>query len=297
MSRQARVQIVADEQKGEVRETLRSFLPWLEERAELAGVLLDRERGLEGIDADLVVVFGGDGTILSTARHMGEHQLPTLGINLGRLGFLAEFRVEAAQSAVELALAGRLREEHRLLIECHAPGQDSPVLLLNDAVCQRGMHRGLIELSVKVGNRSVTTYSGDGLIVATPVGSTAYSLSLGGPILAPELEALVLTPIAPHALPVRPLVVPSEKPVELTVEAPEGEPVGSLVCDGQVKWHVCGGDRILLRRAKSCFRLLTLEGNDFFSILRQKFDWAGSPQYAARIADLESPSENQDKVE
>jgi NAD+ kinase len=282
LARRPRVQIVGDEQKGEVRQVLGELQPWLEKRADIVGVQLGRDSSLEDIDADFVVVFGGDGTILSTARRMGRTQLPTLGVNLGRLGFLAEFRVEGARTALELALEGRLEEERRLLLECQAPGESEPVLLLNDAVCQRGMQLGLIEISARVGHKSVTTYSGDGLIVATPVGSTAYSLSLGGPILAPGVDALVLTPIAPHALPVRPLVVTATQVIELLVEAPTGEPVGSLVCDGQIKLPVCGGDRILLQKAKNDFRLLTLENRDFYSILRSKFGWAGSPRYTSR---------------
>ncbi len=277
-----KVLLLGDPKKGHVRRILDGYLPWIEARCEVVGVSLDREEDLEGYEADLCLVFGGDGTILSAARRMGRRQIPTLGVNLGRLGFLAEVTREGIEEVLEQAFAGRLEEEKRLLLECELPGERGPVLLLNDVVVQRGESRSLIGISTHVDEEYVTTYVGDGLVLASPVGSTAYSLAAGGPILAPDLDAYVLTPLAPHALPVRPLVVSGRHALRLTVEGPSGRPCGTVTIDGQVRVEVRGGDRIGVRVSKTRFRLLTSKGNDFFRILRKKFGWAGSPAYAKR---------------
>ncbi|MFQ5503772.1 MAG: NAD(+)/NADH kinase [Planctomycetota bacterium] len=282
-----RVILLGDEKKGEVRRVLDSFLPWLDERSEIIGVFMDREHQLEDLSADYCLVFGGDGSILSAARRMGSKQIPTLGVNLGKLGFLAEvaldneLALDGLKHAVECAFAGSLPEQERILVECTPPDQ-KPVLLLNDAVVHRAPRRALVEVTVRVGGSYVTTYAGDGLIMATPVGSTAYSMAAGGPVLSPELDALVLTPVAPHALPVRPLVVPSQLGIEMVLEGQQGSRVGTLVLDGQVEWPVHGADVLTFRVARTPFRLLMLDTVDFYRILRRKFGWAGSPRYVQR---------------
>ncbi|HHI79012.1 MAG TPA: NAD(+)/NADH kinase [Planctomycetes bacterium] len=277
-----RVLLLGDPKKGKVRRLLDGFLPWIEERSEVVGVCLDHEEDLSQYDADLLFAFGGDGTILSAARRLKRHQIPTLGINMGKLGFLAEATQESLRPVLEKALSGQLPEEQRLMLECWPPGASEAVLVLNDVVIHRSNHSSLVEVSVRIDDRYVTTYVGDGLIVATPVGSTAYSLAAGGPILSPEVDALVLSPIAPHALPVRPLVVPSSGRVTLEVEGRLGKEVGELSLDGQVGYKARGGDRIVLDISPVRFRLLTLEAEDFYKILRRKFGWAGSPRYARK---------------
>ncbi len=275
-----RVLLLGDESKGEVREVLRDVLPYLEERCEVLGTILDRNEELPHDGAELLFVFGGDGTILSAARRMGERQIPTLGINLGRLGFLAEVKLDAVHEALDLALAGKLTEDSRLLLRCEAPrASTASTLFLNDIVCQRNHDRNLIEIGLDVGRSFVTNYSGDGVIYSTPVGSTAYSLAAGGPILSPTVEACLVTALASHALPVRSLVVHSNQEVRLRMLGDDREPVGHLAIDGQIHVPLLGGDEVRVMPAKQRFRLLHLPGTDFFSILRRKFGWAGAPNY------------------
>ncbi|MAE76149.1 MAG: NAD(+) kinase [Planctomycetes bacterium] len=277
-----RVLVLGDETKGEVRRVIAAHKTWLEERCAVVATLLRRDDPIE-VSADLCLCFGGDGTILSAARRMGSNQIPTLGINLGKLGFLAELTPEDLPDRAEAALRGELPEKKCLLLECSVSSDpETKVLVLNDAVVQRDRDSRLAAVTVSVGGRHVTNYVGDGLIVATPIGSTAYSLAAGGPIVAHDVEALVLTPLAPHALPVRPLVVPAEEEVVLQLEGEPGEAVGSLVLDGQVSFPIRGGDQIRVRPSPVRFRLLTSRDEDFFRILRAKFGWAGSPRYSAR---------------
>jgi NAD+ kinase len=216
--------------------------------------------------------------MLSAARRMGPRQMPTLGVNLGKLGFLAEVTTDEVEQVVDLALRGKLVEEQRMLVECRSPEADAPALVLNDVVVQRNVDAPLIELTVRVGGEYVTTYVGDGVILATPVGSTAYSLGAGGPILAPDVDAVVLTPLAPHALPVRPLVVPGGASVEMLVEGAAGV-AGTLVLDGRVACQVRPGDVVAVRRSPTRFRMLVRQADGFFRVLREKFGWAGSPRY------------------
>ena len=269
-----RVLVLGDESKGELATVLPRVQKFLEERSALVDVILQRDAPIP-VDVDLVVVLGGDGTILSAARRMGARQVPTLGINLGKLGFLAEVGVDRLEIALEAALLDQLSEKARLLVECTPPGREETVHVLNDVVVQRGDVRRMIEIAVRVGGSAVANYVGDGIIVTTPVGSTAYSMSAGGPVLAPNVEALVLTPLASHALPLRPLVVRADQVIELDVVGGAGR----LVLDGQEDFSIRRGDRVTVRPSAHRFRLLTPGPDDFFEILRTKFGWSGSPHY------------------
>lgn len=269
-----RVLVLGDASKGDLDGVLKRVRAVVDARAQLQGVVLDREAALDAA-ADLLVALGGDGTILSAARRMGARQLPTLGINLGKLGFLAEASIDDLESVLEAAIADELVEESRLMLDCTVPGRDEPVHVLNDVVVQRGDSRRMMEIAVCVGGREVTTYVGDGVILATPVGSTAYSMSAGGPVVAPSVDALVLTPLASHALPVRPLVVPSRDGVTLDVVGGAGR----LTLDGQEDASIAEGQRVQIRVSDARFRLLKRRPGDYFDILRQKFGWAGSPSY------------------
>ncbi|MCB9918841.1 MAG: NAD(+)/NADH kinase [Planctomycetes bacterium] len=270
-----RVLVLGDESKGDVADVLPRVRTILEPRGALVDVLLRRDAPIE-VEVDLLVVLGGDGSILSAARRMGTKQRPTLGINLGKLGFLAEVGQDQLESALTAAMEGELEEETRMLLECQPVEGMATIHVLNDVVIQRGDARRMVEVDVFVGGRFVTSYVGDGVILATPVGSTAYSLSAGGPVVAPDVEALVLTPLAAHALPLRPLVVRSDREIELQISGGTGK----LTFDGQVDFEVEKGDRIRIRRSRERFRLLTPEPGDFFDILCQKFGWAGSPRYS-----------------
>ena len=194
------VLVVGDERKGGSRRAIDDFADWLRGEVGQVTVVFDRDEPLDHHECDLVLVFGGDGSLLGAARRMGQNQMPTLGINLGRLGFLTAFGHEQVRVAVHRALAGELHEERRIMLSvCVARADGSstePVLCLNDGVLSRSASAGIVTLTAARHDSELATYSGDGLIVATPVGSTAYSLAAGGPILAPDMDALVLTPLA-----------------------------------------------------------------------------------------------------
>ena len=192
-----RILLVGDERKGGSKALIQHHATWLTGRGCVVEIVMDRESSLEDRDADCVVVWGGDGSLLAAARRMGQNQRPTLGINRGRLGFLTSFEYEHTQQALDMLLAGELHEEPRLMFWCSVQGLDGtttePVLGLNDVVVSRAAVGGMILLRAFRGNAELAAYRGDGLITATALGSTAYSMAAGGPVLAPDLDALVLT--------------------------------------------------------------------------------------------------------
>ncbi|MEO0480240.1 MAG: NAD(+)/NADH kinase [Planctomycetota bacterium] len=280
----ASVLIVGDERKGEVRAFVDEAAQALRRDGHRVECDLVRDRSLEPHEADLVAVFGGDGSILSAARRMGRNQMPTVGVNLGRLGFLAAFRPEEAIDGLREALNGELIEEPRRMLRCTVRDPDSgestfESLCLNDIVLARGPDAGILMLSAHLDEGELAAYPGDGLIVATSVGSTAYSLAAGGPIVAPGLEALVLTPLAPHTLSVRPLVVPMQGRLLLRVDETGGGGCAHLSVDGQVHAEVPQGGEVIIESTDFCFRHLMREANSFFRILRRKFRWAHMPRH------------------
>ena len=270
----ARVLILGDERKGATISEVRAFEEWLKGEVDSVTVILDREAPLHEVEADLVCVFGGDGSILSAARRMRDNQLPTLGINVGRLGFLTACGPERARVATAKALGGELHEERRSMLSAqviHADGTSTEsVLALNDGVVTRSSTAGIVQLTAFRGGQELAHYAGDGLIVSTPTGSTAYSLAAGGPVLAPDLDVVVLTPLASHTLALRPLVVPIADGLDLRVES-DG---ASAVLDGQVPTRVSEGDRVCLRPAQVKFRHLTWGPESFFRVFREKLGWS-----------------------
>jgi len=222
--------------------------------------------------ADLLVVLGGDGTLLAMARALDARPVPILGINLGTLGFLAEVSVDEIELALARALAGEMRVERRmrLAVEHVREGRaQGSWLALNDAVVTSALAR-LIEIETRADGQLVTTYHADGLIVSTPTGSTAYSLSAGGPILLPTLDAFVLTPICPHALTQRPLVVPDTAVLEI---APCAGAPARLTVDGQKGAELAEGDRVRVQRSEHDLLLLVSPQRSRFDVLRAKLRW------------------------
>jgi len=224
---------------------------------------------------DLVVVLGGDGTLLAAARAIGDRDVPLLGVNLGTLGFLAETSSAEVTDALENALAGRFAIASRMRLEVTVAGEgrtDAHYLALNDAVIGKSALSRMIDLETTADGAAVTTYHADGLIVATPTGSSAYSLSAGGPLLLPEFEAIVLTPICPHTLTQRPLVLPATCVIEIRVrDARSGEV--HLTVDGQVGQVIAQGDRIRVCRARHPARFLVPPGRNRFAVMRAKLRW------------------------
>ena len=268
----------------ELAEIVRGLEKWLSERGIAA--LPDAEAGrwteATGLlredvaaRADLVVVLGGDGTLLSVARALDERAAPILSVNLGTLGFLAEIAPEDLFDTLEAVLAGRFRVEERMrfAIEVSRDGEDvGRFTALNDAVIASTALSRMVYLQTHADGAEVTTYHGDGLIVATPTGSTAYSLSAGGPLLLSTAEAIVLTPISPHTLTQRPLVLPGSCTVEVRVLDPRGGGV-HLTVDGQVGRELLEGDVVRVGRSPHPARLLVPPDRNRFQVMRTKLRW------------------------
>jgi NAD+ kinase len=238
------------------------------------------EGTIDSADAELAVVIGGDGAILRACRGFGLRQLPILGVNAGRLGFLAELSPQEFCDNVEWIERREYEVAEHLMFECEHRRGDGSVrtyLGLNEAAFLAGGALRMIETRLSIDDAPVTTYSGDGLIISTPVGSTAHSLSAGGPILRQDLNAFVVTPICPHTLTVRPLVDSADCAYRVTIpDAPEGV---MLVIDGQIKEPFGPGDAAVIRRAGVTFQLARIPGHSFYGTLHRKLGWAGQPRY------------------
>lgn len=237
------------------------------------GLQVDAELGAQSPPADLCLVLGGDGTLLYAARRVGLRGTPILGINLGSLGFLTAHPVPEARTAVEAFLAGGLVADRRFMLEAEL-WRDGRLLtrhtVLNDAVLAKGALARIMDLRLTVGEQDAGPIKADGLIVSTPTGSTAYSLSAGGPILHPCLEAFVVAPICPHTLTLRPTVVPASIPITISLDDAED---AHLTLDGQVGHRVLPGDRVSLHMSQASITLLQRPGLDFFGLLQQKLHW------------------------
>lgn len=233
--------------------------------------------------ADLVVVLGGDGTMIRAVRLLGDAEVPLLGVHLGSLGFMMENMADEARAALEGVLSGDFMVMPRLKLRVRVysgteQGETSPfprheAMSLNEAVVGKGPLSRIIELKTSVDGLQVTSFRADGVIVSTPTGSTGYSLSAGGPILAPSLQAIVVNPICPHTLAHRPLVIPGESHIELSL-MPGSDQV-FLTIDGQQSFPLEPFDRIRIEAAKSRALLVRNGSVDFFSILRSRLGWGG----------------------
>lgn len=235
----------------------------------------------EGTTADLVVVLGGDGTILRTARWMGYEQVPVLGVNLGTLGFLADFSITEAEIALADIAAGRFRLVEHLMFETEIIRDSVTIhreLGLNETSILAGPPFSMIEICLFVDGEIATTYRSDGLIVSTPVGSTAYNLSAGGPIVRKDLDAFVFTPLNPHTLTNRTVVDSATRSFELLVPRPnEGS---ACVVDGRLITIVAAADRVTIRRAVPRFTLVETRTHGYYRTLRDKLHWGGGIQGA-----------------
>ena len=226
---------------------------------------------------DAIVALGGDGTMLRVVRMLKGRDKPVIGVNLGSLGFLTSVTEDTLEHALECLAQDRYLTSVRSILECAVIREKREVAshrALNDIVVARGASPRVVTLNVSVGGDRVTSYVCDGLIVSTPTGSTGHSLSAGGPILAPEAQAFLISLICPHSLSSRPLVVPDGAEIAVTVE----DAVGSLVlaADGQVGESFAVGDRVVIRRSARGVRFIHLPGYSYFDVLRRKLGWRGS---------------------
>ncbi|MBF0369615.1 MAG: NAD(+)/NADH kinase [Magnetococcales bacterium] len=223
---------------------------------------------------DLVVVIGGDGTFIGAARAVGDRNVPLLGINMGRLGFLTEVAHDDIYAAFEAILAGHHKTETRMILEISVVRDDVEVLsrrVLNDVVIHKGELARMIEFEVAIDDQFVFSSRADGLIVSTPTGSTAYSLSAGGPIIHPSLDAILLVPICPHTLTNRPIAVPGQGTATITL-TPDGQD-RLLTLDGQSGFPLLHRDRILIRQSERRLRILHRADRNYYDVLRNKLRW------------------------
>ncbi len=225
--------------------------------------------------ADLVVAIGGDGTMLYASRLARESGTPILGINRGRLGFLADVTTEEMISSVEQVLRGNYTRDSRMLLEAQlhrGSGEHATAFALNDVVLLRRDTGRMVDFSTKVAGHFVNTHSGDGLIVATPTGSTAYALSCGGPIIEPQLNAVALVPVCPHTLTDRPIVIPADEPIEVVL-LERDDTKAEITVDGHSMGEIKPSDQLKISASKQRITLLHPPGYDFYGILRSKLLW------------------------
>ena len=279
-----RVGIIAKPRKEELAAIVPPLLAWL--RARKLEVCYDCETA-EAIGAsdavpreeiparvDLIVVLGGDGTLLHTARLLGDRIIPVLPINLGGLGFLTSFPLSELYPALELALSGKPRTSERNLLQAEVVRRGQVIerhTALNDAVVNKAALARILDFDLHLDGDYACSYKADGIIFSTPTGSTAYSLSAGGPILYPVVEAFVITPICPHALTNRALVIPDTVKIELILH--EGQEPAYLTIDGQVGLKLEHDDRVVVTKAKKKLQLIRPSERTYFQILRDKLKW------------------------
>jgi NAD+ kinase len=237
-----------------------------------------------GCRCDLAVAVGGDGTLLAAARTLAECRVPLVGINLGRLGFLADVSPDQIEGCLDRILDGAYAEEARCMLRAHldrAPDAAEPVplLALNDVVIHKWNTARMIEFETYIDGVFVSAQRSDGIVIATPTGSTAYALSGGGPLLHPALDVIVLVSISPHTLSNRPLVVPGDSRIEIRVCGFDQGHV-HVTCDGQTNFQPQPNARVLVQKSPIRVRLLHPEGHDHYAILRAKLGWGGHPSVA-----------------
>jgi NAD+ kinase len=295
-----RLLIVANNDKPAVAAALKGLLPRIKQKFQVVDVDTDHQADLDKTQADAILVLGGDGTLLSAARRLGGRQIPLLGVNFGRLGFLASFTPQQFEDHFETFAAGKLPISARLVIEASVvPAGDSCNVAdrqqvcgrrrfmapaLNDAVITAGAPFHMIELEIATdgGDEGINggagvRYFGDGVIVSTASGSTAYNVSAGGPIISPNVDALCITPLCPHSLSFRPVVISSNSTVLVTTtRVNEGT---TLWCDGQQGTRLEAGERIIIRKRREPVLLVENPEAREWHTLAKKLNWAANPAY------------------
>ncbi len=278
---QPRILVVGNMDKPGVPEQIDQLRPWLASHGELLAVAAhDQPMPSGAADASLCIVFGGDGTLLSAARSLAPLGVPLLGVNMGKLGFLADYDVPHLRKHLPDILAGRVEPIDRIMMDvavlrgCEVRFESSAA---NDIAVSAGSPFRMIDLCVRQNDVQIAQYLGDGLVISTPSGSTGYNMSAGGPIIAPGLDALAITPVAPHSLAIRPIVVRTTAPIVITAtEVNEGTTVS---IDGQVNVPMGNEDTVQVRRSPAPARIVPHPGRNFFSTLAAKLQWGQSPHH------------------
>jgi len=285
-----RIGVIVKPHESDALETLCRLTKWLSERGitlvgptEVERERIEHQTGCT-IDVvheselakqvDLMLVLGGDGTMIATARMIGDTQVPVIGVNYGGLGYLAEFPLEELFPALESILAGQYKVQQRLMLTVELWRGEELVTrnrVLNDVVVNKSALARIIEIEAYLNEQFVNLFRADGLIVATPTGSTAYNLSAGGPIIYPSMSAVVITPICPFTLSNRPLVVPDDSMIEVRLMTKNEEV--ALTLDGQVGVPLQAGDRAVIRKSNTAFNLVQPPNRNYFDVLRNKLKW------------------------
>ncbi|HOX38578.1 MAG TPA: NAD(+)/NADH kinase [Candidatus Brocadiia bacterium] len=274
-----KVILLGDGNKPRVREGADRILPWIEARCDAQW--FDFQKGDELPDADMGIVLGGDGAILRAARQLGRKQIPMLGVNLGKFGFLAELKMTESEACLEKILAGDFEIEERMMLLCRALRLNKVILEslgLNDAVISRGALSRLFDVAMLVSGGEVSVFRGDGVIVSTPTGSTAHALAAGGPIVHPALDSFQVCPICPHTLTMRPILIPPHEKIVLVI-ASEAPGVG-LTVDGQVYADLQCSDRIEISISDARLKLIRAGVRTFYNTIHDKLGWGGNPRFS-----------------
>ncbi|KHE92862.1 MAG: NAD(+)/NADH kinase [Candidatus Scalindua rubra] len=272
--------LLGDINKKKIREAITQLEPLFRNKSHLSVIDISDEDELKNVSADIAFVFGGDGTILSASRKLYNKEIPLIGVHLGKFGFLAELTLQDINNSLEKICDGEYVVSQRMLLTCKVIRSKQVInetVGLNDAVISRTSLSRLISINLYVDQKIVTTYSCDGLIVSTPAGTTAHSLSAGGPIVTPDMEAFAITPICPHTLSNRPLVVSGSSKIEME-QISESKGIG-LTVDGQVYFDVKAGDRVVIEKAEKKLQLIDTQTRTFYDVLREKLNWRGQPAY------------------
>lgn len=285
-----RVGIVVKPHQPDALKTICDVVSWLHERGiaavgtpKLEKARIEKETGCVvevkeeaelAANVDLVLVLGGDGTMIATARMLGDIEVPVLGVNYGGLGYLAEFRIEELYLALESILRQDYRVDKRVMLSVELVRGKERVIrnrVLNDVVINKSALARIIEIEALLNGQFVNSFRADGLIVSTPTGSTAYNLSAGGPVIYPSMNAIVITPICPFTLSNRPIVVPDDAVIELSLRTSNEEV--ALTLDGQVGFPLQVEDRVVIRKSATTFNLVQPTNRNYFEVLRDKLRW------------------------
>ncbi|HOC59265.1 MAG TPA: NAD(+)/NADH kinase [Smithellaceae bacterium] len=288
-----KVGIIANIEKENIAVFAGTLKQWLENRKikvflenNIAGAI----GGIEGCpledmasSTDLIAVLGGDGTMLRTARYVARHPVSIVGINMGTFGYLTEVNLNETYEALDLILKGNFVTEKRMMLDVKIRRGKKILgsgIVLNDVVINRGNLSRIVELETSINNRYLTTYKSDGLIISTPTGSTAYSLSAGGPIVFPGKELIIINPICPHTLTNRPIIFPENSVLQITMWSKESG--ATITLDGQESYRISSGDGMIIKKSKDYTRLVLSPHRGYGEILRSKLGWGSMPTGAGK---------------
>jgi NAD+ kinase len=271
--------IYGDPQKGSVSEAIEEFSRFVDGKADIVCQANIENCSTQTLkQCQYAIVFGGDGSIISAARSLAKMRVPVIGVNLGKLGYLAEFSVEELKGQFDQIVAGQTSIEKRMLLSCELGDGDEKGTAVNDVFIAAGAPFRMVELDILVDDHLVASCISDGLIVSTPTGSTAYNLSAGGPILASNMKAVVVTPICPHSLSFRPIVLNAERTIEIIGRRVNDGTTVSI--DGQVSWPLALQQAVKIKRAKGDFLVVNNPRRNAWDTLATKLRWAQKPQYS-----------------